>query len=64
MADFAILKIIQDPRKLNILVSLDVLFLDRIGQVLSELLSVPYINPQKLRNNIIFIGELRIIFTM
>ena len=40
MADVAILKFIRDPSKLNILESLDVLFLDGIGQVSSELLSM------------------------
>ena len=56
MAEIAILKIIRDIRKLNILVSLDVLSLVRIGQVLSEILSVLDIIPQ------IFISELLIIF--
>ena len=64
MAYIAILKLIQDPRKLNILVSLDFLFLGGIVQVSSELLSVLDIILHKLRNNNVFIGELLIIFTI
>ena len=64
MSDIATLKIIQDPSKLNILVSIDVLFLDGIVQVPSQLLSILSIIKQKLRNNNIFIDELNVIFTI
>ena len=64
MAEIAIFKFIRDPRKLNILVSLDALFLHRIGKVSSELLSVLDVIIHKFCKNIIFIGELLIIFTI
>ena len=62
MEELVVLKILGVPIKLNLSMSLNVLFLDNIGQVSAELLSVLFIILQKLRNNNIFLGEVLIIF--
>ena len=63
-AELTIIKIIQDDRKMNTLVSLNALFLDEIGQVLAEIVSFMDMIIRELRNNNIFIDGIIIIFTI
>lgn len=63
-AELSITKILRDPKKLNFILSLDILFCDELGQSTAELISVIDIILRKLRDNNIFLGGVLIIFTM
>ena len=63
-AELAIVKILRDPVKLHLLLILDVLFCDEIGQWSAETLATLDIILRKLRNNNIFMGGFLIIGTM
>ena len=54
----------RQPERHNLIMILDILFLDEIGQLPVELLSVLNIILQKLWNNNIFMGGLLVISTM
>ena len=64
MAEIAITKILRDPKKLNLLRKIDVLFIDEIGQLSSELLAVIEIILRRIRDNNIFMGGAIIISTI
>ena len=64
MAELAICKILSDPKKLNALLTLDILLCDEMGQVPAELLSVIDIILRRIRSNNIFLGGLLIICTL
>ena len=64
MAELAICKLMRQPERHNLIMILDVLFLDEIGQLSAELLSVLDIILRKLRNNNIFMGGILVISTM
>ena len=55
-AELSIAKILRDPKKLNFILSLDILFCDELGQSTAELISVIDIILRKLRDNNIFLG--------
>ena len=56
MAEIAIVKLLRMPKKLNVLRSLNILFIDEIGQVSAELLSVLDIILRRIRDSNIFMG--------
>jgi len=64
MAEIAITTLLRDPKKLNLLRMLDMLFIDEIGQLSSELLAVLDIILRRLRDTNIFMGGVVIICTM
>jgi hypothetical protein len=55
---------LRDPKKLNTLLTLDVLLCDEMGQVSAEFLSIIDIIMRRLRSNNIFLGGLLIICTL
>ena len=64
LAELAICKLLRSPEKLNLLRALDVIFLDEIGQLSAEMLSVLDIILRKTRDSNIFMGGILIISTM
>ena len=62
--ELAIIKILRDPKKMNILLVLHVLFCDELGQSTAEGIAVIDIILRKLRNNNIYLGGVLTIFTM
>ena len=64
MAELSIIKLLQDPVKLNIIQTMEVLFFDEAGQKSAELLSVLDFILLKVRDNNIFLGGLLILSTM
>jgi hypothetical protein len=60
----ALCKILRVPKKLNTLLTLDVLLCDEMGQVSAEFLSIIDIIMRRLRSNNIFLGGLLIICTL
>ena len=49
-------KLLQSPGKMNIFCTLDVLFIDEIGKVPAEILSVIGIFLRRVRDNQVFLG--------
>ena len=64
MAELAITKLLRDPKKLSLLRKLDILFVDEIGQLPSELLAVLDIILRRIRDTNIFFGGVVIIGTI
>ena len=64
MAEIAIVKLLRMSHKLNVLRLLNILFVDEIGQVSAELLSVLDIILGRIRDSNIFMGGLLIITMM
>ena len=58
MAETALQSLIQNPVALNVLKMVDVLCLDEVGQISSEMLSCLDIILRRIRNNNIFLGGL------
>ena len=56
MAEITIVKLLKMPQKLNILRLLNILFIDDIGQVSAELLSLLDIILQRICDSNIFMG--------
>ena len=56
MAEITIVKLLKMPQKLNILRLLNILFIDDIGQVSEELLSLLDIILQRICDSNIFMG--------
>ena len=63
-AESAIAMLMQKPERINILRILDVLFIDEIGQVQAELLSVIDIVLRRIRDSQVVFGGLLLIATM
>ena len=63
-AERAIAKLLKHPKKLNFILSLDILFIDEFGQLSSELISIIDIIVRKIRNKNLFFGGILIMFTM
>ena len=63
-AELAIIKLMQNPVKLNVLRSLELLLLDEAGQMSAELLSVLDIILRRIRSNNIFLGGILLLCTM
>ena len=63
LADVAIQSLFHHPIALSILQMVDVILLDEVGQISSELLSSLDIILRKIRNNNIFLGGLLFICT-
>ena len=63
-AELAITKLLRDTKKMNFVLSLDILFIDEMGQLSSELIAVLDIILRKVRETNIFFGGVLIIFTM
>ena len=64
LAELAICKLLRSPEKLNLLRALDVIFLDEIGPLSTEMLSVLDIILRKTRDSNIFMGGILIISTI
>ena len=63
-AELAITKLLRDPKKINLLRMIDILFIDEIGQLPAELLAVLDIILRRLRDTNIFMGGVIIICTI
>ena len=63
-AELAILKLLRNPKKLDLVRTLDIIFFDEMGQVSSEYLSTLDIILRKVRGSNIFFGGILVIFTM
>ena len=63
-AELAILKLLRNPKKIDFVRTLDVIFFDEMGQVSSEYLSTLDIILRKVRGSNVFFGGILIIFTM
>ena len=63
-AERAIAKLLKHPKKLNFILSLDILFIDELGQLSSELIAILDIIVRKIRNTNLFFGGILIMFTM
>ena len=61
LVDLAIAKLQRFPEKVNMLLFLDVLFIDKIGQLPSDILSTLDIILRRVRNTDIFVGGVIII---
>ena len=64
LAEIAITKLLRDPKKMNLVRSLDCLFLDEIGQLSSEMLAVIDIILRRVKDTNIFMGGVLIISTI
>ena len=64
MAETALQSLMQNPVSLNILKMVDVLFLDEVGQISSEMLSCLDMILRRVRNNNIFLGGILFICTL
>ena len=63
-AELAILKLLRNPKKLDLVRTLDIIFFDEMGQVSSEYLSTLDLILRKVRDSNIFFGGILVIFTM
>ena len=63
-AEVAIANLMQNPERMNILRTLDILFVDEIGQLPAELLSVIDIILRRIRDSQVVFGGVLIIGTM
>jgi predicted GIY-YIG superfamily endonuclease len=63
-AELAISKLLRDPKKINFILGLDILFIDELGQLSSELIAILDIILRKIRNTNIFFGGVLIMFTI
>lgn len=63
-AELATLKLMQDTVKMNILLMTDVLFIEEVGQMSADLLSLLDLIIQNVRGNGIFMGGILLICTM
>ena len=54
-AERAIAKLLKHPKKLNFILSLDILFIDELGQLSSELIAILDIIVRKIRNTNLFL---------
>ena len=63
-AELAILKLLRNPKNIELLRSLDMICFDEMGQVSSELISKFDIICRKIRNSNTCMGGILIIFTM
>ena len=64
MAEGSLLSLVQNPVALNILKMVDVLFLDEVGQISSEMLSCLDMILRRVRSNNIFLGGILFICTL
>ena len=64
MSESSLQSLLHHPVYLKILMSIDVLFIDEIGQISSEMLSCLDIILRKIRNNNIFMGGVLLICTL
>ena len=64
IAELAILRLSRYPEKLNVLMVLDVIFFDEIGQLPAETFSAIEIILRRVRKNDIFLGGVLLISTM
>ena len=64
LAELAITKIIGKPNNLKILQMTQTLFIDKLGQVSTEILAVLDIILRKVRNSHIYLGELLVVDTL
>ena len=64
LAEQAVVTLLKDPKSLGFLCQLDVLCLDEIGQISSEMLSVLDIILRRIRPSTVFCGGLLIITTL
>ena len=64
MAKISVTKILRSPCKINTLRTLNVLFVDEIGQLSADIISVFDIILHKIHNNNIFLGILLLIATI
>ena len=63
-AELAIIKLLGNPKKLDFMRSVDILFFDEMGQVSSLMLSILDMILRKVRHNNIFMGGVLLIFSM
>ena len=63
-AELAIIQILKDPRKLHLLMTLDVLICDEIGQLAADFIAVIDIILRRIRGNSQYMGGLLILCTM
>ena len=63
-AELAIIKLLRDTKKMNFVLSLDILFIDELGQLSSELIAALDIISRRVRETNIFFGGVLIIFTI
>ena len=63
-AELAILKLLRDPKKIDFLCTVNVLFFDEMGQCSAEYLSTFDIIMRRVRNSNIFCGGILILFSI
>ena len=64
MAELALINLSKHPLKLHVLQTMDILFIDEIGQVSAEMLSVMDMIMRRVKDSHIFMGGLLMICTM
>jgi predicted GIY-YIG superfamily endonuclease len=64
LAELAIARLLRQPKRLAMIRSLDVLYIDELGQVSAELISVLDIMCRRVRNSTAFFGGILVIATM